>query len=197
MRRRAFLKRGLVTVAAATAAALPTAVLAEEWIRVIPAIFGDRRVPSRGSDSARELAFYNIHTGERLRTIYWEDGNYLPDALHRVDYFFRDYRANEIKPIDPHLLDLLHELRLRLDSAQPFDLISGYRSTSTNAMLAAHSEGVAHHSMHIEGKAADIHLPGVRLESLQSAALALSGGGVGYYPHSGFVHVDTGRVRHW
>jgi uncharacterized protein YcbK (DUF882 family) len=195
IRRRAFLRTGLTAVATITA--LPVATFAEECLRVIPAFLPAPHQPRRSFDGRRELAFYNIHTDERLRTTYWEHGSYVPDALQAINYFFRDYRANEVKPIDPRLLDLLFDLRSKLGGAEPFDLISGYRSAATNAWLAARSEGVAHHSMHIEGKAADVHLPGVALESLQSAALALSEGGVGYYPRSGFVHVDTGRVRRW
>ena len=194
IRRRTFLKQSLTAVAAV--ATIPAASFADEWIRVVPVIFRMRSNPRR-SDGPRELAFYNIHTDERLRTIYWDNDDYVPDALQAINHFFRDYRANEVKPIDPRLLDLLYDLRTRLGANQPFDLISGYRTAATNAWLAARSEGVARHSMHVEAKAADIHLPGVELATLQSAALSLSEGGVGYYPRSGFVHVDTGRVRRW
>jgi uncharacterized protein YcbK (DUF882 family) len=145
----------------------------------------------------RSLKFYNLHTGESLAATYWQDGHYIPDELDRVNYILRDFRANEIKPIDPALLDLLTRIQYQLGTNQPFNVISGYRSPATNAMLHANSEGVAKHSMHIEGKAIDICVPGRTLEQLHNVALAQRSGGVGYYPKSDFVHVDTGRVRRW
>jgi uncharacterized protein YcbK (DUF882 family) len=145
----------------------------------------------------RSLKFYNLHTGESLATTYWQDGHYVPDELDRVNYILRDFRANEIKPIDPALLDLLTRIQHQLGTNEPFQVISGYRSPVTNAMLHANSEGVAVHSLHIEGKAIDISVPGRTLAQLRGAALAQRSGGVGYYPKTGFVHVDTGRVRHW
>ncbi|WP_333649995.1 DUF882 domain-containing protein [Candidatus Binatus sp.] len=145
----------------------------------------------------RSLKFYALHTGESLTTTYWENGRYIPGELDRVNYLLRDFRANEVKPIDPALLDLLTRIQSRLSTAEPFQVISGYRSPVTNAMLHANSEGVAVHSLHLEGKAIDISVPGRSLEQLRGAALAQQVGGVGYYPRSGFVHVDTGRVRFW
>lgn len=145
----------------------------------------------------RSLKFYNLHTGESLSTTYWQDGRYVPGELDRVNYILRDFRANEVKPIDPALLDLLVQIQHRLSTAEPFQVISGYRSPVTNAMLHANSEGVAVHSLHLEGKAIDITVPGRSLAQLRGAALAQPAGGVGYYPRTGFVHVDTGRVRFW
>jgi len=145
----------------------------------------------------RALAMFNPHTGESINLVYCENGYYVPEALSEINYFFRDFRANLVKPIDPKLLDLLHTIHQSSDTTKPFNLVSGYRSPQTNAMLAAEFEGVARHSMHIEGKAADINLPGRQLSILQRIALAMRFGGVGYYPQSGFVHVDTGRIRHW
>jgi uncharacterized protein YcbK (DUF882 family) len=145
----------------------------------------------------RSLKFYNLHTGESLKTTYWENGSYVPEELDRVNYILRDFRANEVKPIDPALLDLLVRAQRRLGTSQPYQVISGYRSPLTNAMLHANSEGVAVHSLHIDGKAIDISVPGRSLAQVRGAALALQGGGVGYYPRSGFVHMDTGRVRFW
>jgi uncharacterized protein YcbK (DUF882 family) len=154
--------------------------------------------PTRSySNEARSLAMYNPHTGESVNLVYCEKGYYVPGALQEINYFFRDFRANLVKPIDPRLLDLLHAIHQSSDATKPFNLVSGYRSPQTNAMLAAQNEGVARHSMHIEGKAADINLPGRQLSILQRIALALRFGGVGYYPQSGFVHVDTGRIRRW
>ncbi len=145
----------------------------------------------------RSLSFYNLHTGETLKSTYFDNGNYVPGALHEINYLLRDFRTGEIKAIDPRLLDLLAAINGKLETSRPFDVISGYRSPQTNAMLHAHSEGVAVHSLHIQGKAIDIRVPGRALVALRHVAMSLRGGGVGYYPHSDFVHVDTGRVRYW
>jgi len=145
----------------------------------------------------RSLMFYNLHTGESLSTVYCENGRYVEGALRDINYLMRDFRANEIKPIDPRLLDLLYALNRRLGTQEPFHLISGYRSARTNALLASRSEGVAHHSLHIEGKAADIRVPGRRLWEVWQTSMSMLSGGVGYYPRSDFVHVDVGRVRFW
>ncbi len=177
--RRDFLRAGL---AAVSAIAIPGAAWA--GFRV-----PDGRVPS--------LSFYNLHTGESLKAVYYENGGYLAGALQEINYVLRDFRANEVKPIDPRLLDLLVALHGRLDTSAPFDVISGYRSAKTNAMLHTHSEGVAVHSLHIDGRAIDIRVPNRDLSTLRQTALTLHAGGVGYYPRSDFVHVDTGRVRCW
>lgn len=152
------------------------------------------RIPDR---RVRSLSFYNLHTGESLKTVYCENGGYVAGALQEINYVLRDFRANEVKPIDPRLLDLLVVLHDRLGTAAPYDVISGYRSPKTNAMLHANSESVAVHSLHIDGRAIDIRVPNRDLSTLHNAALALRAGGVGYYPNSDFVHVDTGRVRRW
>jgi uncharacterized protein YcbK (DUF882 family) len=147
--------------------------------------------------TVRRLGFYNLRTGESLSSVYWEDGRYLADALAEIDYVLRDFRTGEVHPIDPALLDLVHRLRVVMGTAQPFHVISGYRSPETNAMLARKSGGVAKNSYHVKGMAIDLRLPDRRLEDLRAAALALAGGGVGYYPRSDFVHMDTGPVRAW
>jgi uncharacterized protein YcbK (DUF882 family) len=148
----------------------------------------------------RVLSFFNTHTGERLRTAYCCGGVYQPDALQEINQILRDFRTNEVKAIDPKLLDLLHELGGTLEADQPFHVISGYRSPHTNSMLRARGggqTGVASRSLHMVGKAIDIRLPGVKLDHVRAAARSLKLGGVGYYPSSNFVHVDTGRVRFW
>jgi uncharacterized protein YcbK (DUF882 family) len=177
-----------VTAAAAAAAMLPTRTLAS----ALPS--------ARAGAPDRVLSFFNTHTGERLTTAYCCAGEYQPEALQAIDYILRDFRANEIKAIDPKLLDLLHELGGTLDADQPFHIISGYRSAKTNALLRARGgahTGVASGSLHVVGKAIDIRVPRVRLDHLREAARSLQRGGVGYYPASDFVHVDTGRVRYW
>jgi uncharacterized protein YcbK (DUF882 family) len=148
----------------------------------------------------RSLSFLHTHTGERLKATYCCDGKYDPEALKAINVLLRDFRVNKVKAIDPALLDLLHELGGTLETDQPFHVISGYRAPETNQMLrtrgGAHT-GVASQSLHMVGKAIDIRLPGVKLDNLRGAARSLRLGGVGYYPSSNFVHVDTGRVRYW
>ncbi|HLK86745.1 MAG TPA: DUF882 domain-containing protein [Candidatus Binataceae bacterium] len=145
----------------------------------------------------RRLKFYNLHTGEQLDIVYFEKGRYIPQALAEIDFILRDYRQNVVKPIHPRLLDLVVAIRRRLRSDAEVAIISGYRTPQTNAMLAARSDGVAHHSLHMDGMALDWRVPGRTLEQLHRAALSLRGGGVGYYPASDFVHTDVGRVRYW
>ncbi len=145
----------------------------------------------------RELAFKNLHTGETLQSVYWADGGYRPEALREINHLLRDWRTGEVAEMDADLLDLLHDLRRSLDSRAPFQVISGYRSPKTNAKLAANSNGVAKKSLHMRGMAVDIALPDRDLVGLRETAWALQRGGVGYYGKSGFVHVDTGRVRRW
>jgi len=148
----------------------------------------------------RSIAFLHTHTGEQLAMAYCAAGEYIPEALGEVNHLLRDFRANAVKPIDPALLDLLFDLNGRLGTDQPFHVISGYRTPETNAMLQEHGgahSGVATHSLHMDGKAIDIRVPGIRLEHLRDVAKTLRVGGVGYYPASNFVHVDTGRVRYW
>jgi uncharacterized protein YcbK (DUF882 family) len=146
---------------------------------------------------SRTLAFQQLHTGEKLDVVYWAEGRYQPGALRRIDWLLRDFRSEDVHPIDPRLLDLLTVLRQRLGTSAPFQVISGYRSPATNAMLASMSEGVATNSLHMQGQAIDIRLPGRPLAALHRTALSLRAGGVGYYPRSNFVHVDVGAVRHW
>jgi len=145
----------------------------------------------------RRLAFANLHTGETLDAAYWQGGAYIPDALAAVNYLLRDFRTGEVHPIEPTLLDLLVSLSGQTGVPAPYQVISGYRSPATNAMLHAESGQVAVKSLHMEGKAIDIRIAGMDLDYLRDAALSLSSGGVGYYPISGFVHVDVGDVRRW
>ncbi len=146
---------------------------------------------------SRALSFDNLHTGERLKIEYWAEGTYVPTALDSINHLLRDFRTGEVHPIEPKLLDLLSILHDRLDTTEPFAVISGYRSPKTNAVLHAEHSGVAAQSLHMKGMAIDVRVPGRSLESLHNTALALRAGGVGYYPQSDFVHVDIGRVRTW
>ncbi len=145
----------------------------------------------------RAVALRSLHTGERLDIVYWADGAYLPAALAQVDYILRDWRTGDVHPIDPKLLDILHDLHRLMDGTEPYTVISGYRSPATNAMLANRSNGVARRSLHLKGMAIDVSLPNRSLAALRKTALAMRRGGVGYYTKPGFVHLDTGRVRSW
>lgn len=145
----------------------------------------------------RALSMRNLHTGEKITRTYWIEGKYLAEPLADIAHVLRDHRNDEVHPIDPHVLDILHRLQHKLGSHQPFEIISGYRSPITNAMLRNRSGGVAKKSLHMRGRAIDVRLPGRDLAKLRQAALSLKAGGVGYYPKSNFLHLDTGRVRQW
>ncbi|WP_380875066.1 DUF882 domain-containing protein [Sphingomonas sp. DBB INV C78] len=148
----------------------------------------------------RRLAFRNVHNNERIDARYWGASGIDRDGLAEINHGMRDWRTGDVASMDPSLIDLLVTLRDKLGASPrtSFDLISGYRSPRTNASLRAHGGGgVATKSQHMLGKASDIALPGVRLETVRSAALSIGRGGVGFYPRDGFVHVDTGRVRTW
>lgn len=145
----------------------------------------------------RLLKLYNTHTGESLQVTYWSEGNYIQNSLESVNHILRDHRTDQVARIDTDLLDVLFKLSISLSSDQAFHIISGYRSPLTNAKLAADSNGVAKHSLHLDGRAIDIRLPQRDLTVLHAAALKLKGGGVGFYEKSNFVHLDTGRVRSW
>ncbi|MCE3265025.1 MAG: hypothetical protein K0R43_4104 [Pseudoduganella sp.] len=175
--RRSFLRS---SVAVASALALPSLARA-----------------SIAAPHERSLRFYNTHTGETLRTMFWAEGQFIPEALQDINRLLRDHRNDKVAPMDPELLLLLERVSKQFSNHEVIHVISGYRSPETNRKLAEASGGVAKRSLHLEGKAIDVRIPGRDLERLHKAALALKGGGVGYYPSSQFVHLDTGRVRHW
>ena len=174
--RRHFLKLAGIAVASTIAA---------------PAIAAPR-MPRR-----RAIAFHHLHTGEKVDLVYWADGRYQRGALEHINWVLRDFRNDAVHPIDPRLLDLLAVMRGELRTAAPFMVISAYRSPATNAMLAATTEGVATQSLHLDGQAIDIRVPDRHLAAVHKVAMGLRAGGVGYYPSSDFVHVDTGKVRYW
>jgi uncharacterized protein YcbK (DUF882 family) len=149
------------------------------------------------SRASRSLSFVHTHTGETLRAVYFQDGCYQAACLARVDHLLRDFRTGDVHPIDPGVLDILFELQTLAGRDAPFEVICGYRSPATNAMLHRRSEGVAVHSMHLEGRAIDVRIGGYPTQQLAAWARTLGRGGVGYYARSDFVHVDTGRVRFW
>lgn len=177
--RRTFLKTsGVIAIAAQLW--MPTAADARQFVQ-----------------KGRSITFTNAHTGDKFQGEYWANGKYNTDAFEEIKHVFRDHRQNETFPIDPKLLDILYTMQQRTGNKHQYNLYSGYRSPKTNAMLRKSSSGVAKKSLHMMGQAADIRLPGTNLYEFKRSAIALGAGGVGYYPDSGFVHLDTGRVRHW
>ena len=176
-RRRSFLKTSAVLASALSVPALARAAVA--------------------APNERTLRLYNTHTGETVKSVFWADGQFIPDALQDLNKVLRDHRNNKVAAIDPQLLVLLNEVGGKFGDNPLIHVISGYRSPESNAKLHANSSGVAKHSMHMDGKAIDIRLPGKDLAQLRKAAMTMHRGGVGYYPDSQFVHMDTGRVRYW
>jgi uncharacterized protein YcbK (DUF882 family) len=161
------------------------------------AALGGRFAAAGSAFPTRALSFKHTHTGESISVVYCEGGCYLPAELARLDAFLRDFRTGEVKPIEPALLDLLHDLTIVLGARKPYQVVSAFRSPTTNEMLRRTSGGVAKQSLHMAGKAIDVRLTEVPTGELRDAALAVAAGGVGYYDHLDFVHHDTGRVRRW
>lgn len=145
----------------------------------------------------RTLTLVSTHTGERLAVRYFEGGQYLPDALTRLNHVLRDHRSGDVSAIDPRLFDQLHALARCAACAPHYEIISGYRSPATNEKLRQGSSGVASRSLHMDGRAIDVRLKGMSTARVRDLALSLKSGGVGYYQKSDFVHLDTGRVRSW
>lgn len=177
--RREFLKQGMGILAT-------TLMPATAWSAMAPP-----------KEHSRLLPFYNTHTGEHLEACYFYNGCYCEDTLEQVNRVMRDHRTGDVSPIDINLLDLLYVVRKKLNTAGTVHIISGYRSLKTNEMLRRTTKGVAKNSFHTQGKAIDIRIPGVKTSHLRKMCLKLKAGGVGYYPRSNFVHVDTGDVRSW
>lgn len=159
-------------------------------------------VPAPQSSSQKgqdhRLLLYNTHTAERLDIVYRRGDEYIPAALAKLDNFLRDHRTGDVRHFDPHLYDILSDLTASVGHpGAEIDIVCGYRTSSTNESLRAHTTGVAKNSLHIQAEAIDLRMPGIDTLKLRKAALALARGGVGYYPHSDFIHVDVGRVRQW
>ncbi|HSB25539.1 MAG TPA: DUF882 domain-containing protein [Burkholderiaceae bacterium] len=151
-----------------------------------------------GLGGARSLALFHTHTGERIDLVYAVGEQYVPAAMAALNRFLRDHYSGEVGTIDPQVFDQLHQVQRRLGGSATFEVISGYRCPATNARLrATRGGGVAPNSLHLQGRAVDVRLPGTPLADLRDAALSLRCGGVGYYPREQFVHFDTGRVRSW
>ena len=168
-------------------------------LSLLAAIPGASR-PSSEAAAAREhrLRLYHTHTGEHLDIVYWRGEQYLPEAEAQLDRFLRDHRTGEAKHYDPQVFDILSDLAAALGHPDAeIEIICGYRTPWSNEFLRARSSGVAKNSQHLQAHAIDIRIPGVDTLALRNAALALGRGGVGYYPRSRFVHVDSGPVRAW
>jgi uncharacterized protein YcbK (DUF882 family) len=145
----------------------------------------------------RQIALHHRHTGEAVRAVYFADGRYLDEGLRSINRLLRDWRTDEIVEIDPQVLDIAYVLQQQLEVSGPLEVLSGYRSPETNAMLRRRSRAVARNSLHMYGMAVDLRFPGVPLVQAHRAALALQAGGVGYYPAADFIHLDSGPVRSW
>lgn len=153
--------------------------------------------PAEASYGARHVGFRCIHTGESFFGVYRVGDTYLPEAFDRINLVLRDYRTGDVFPIDPRVIDILYHIRRRAGVDASFEVISGYRSPETNAMLRKVSTGVAKKSLHMSGQAVDVRLPDISISTLRDLAVRHAAGGVGYYPRSGFVHMDTGKFRVW
>lgn len=147
--------------------------------------------------SVRRLSLVNRNTLERFDGAYWSNGAYVQDALRRLDVLLRDHKANQVCRYDPAVFDVLWQVQQRLDSNEPFEVVCGYRSRRTNALARRRSRGVAKESYHTRGMAIDVRLHERSVRAIAAEGRALGAGGVGLYPRSGFVHLDTGPVRTW
>lgn len=143
------------------------------------------------------VSLHHSHTGERFSGVYREGDRYVPEAFTRLNYVLRDFRTNEAFPMDPHVLDIISVIQARTRTGRPLEVLSGYRCPKTNAMLRYETSGVAKNSFHMYGQAIDLRLQGFNTGRLRAIAQGLRAGGVGYYPRSDFIHVDTGKVRYW
>ncbi|ROP84032.1 uncharacterized protein YcbK (DUF882 family) [Stella humosa] len=154
------------------------------------------RAPGLGR-RAKLLNLYNVHTGERIRAPFWQDGRYVPETMRAINRMMRDHRANQTHKIDPKLIELMHAIQMRIGAQKPLEIVSAYRSPHTNEMLREAGYGVAENSYHLQGKAVDIRVPGYRVSQLSKMAKGMRLGGVGTYGSGNFLHIDTGPVRYW
>ena len=151
----------------------------------------------KNTSKERSVSLLNPRTKESFEGIYFSDGDYVPNALNIINHIMRDTRTGDVKKIDKSLVDIISAISLKLKPKEPFHVISGYRSPKTNNLLRKRGKGAAKNSYHLKGQAVDIRLPGWKTSALRKAAFELKSGGVGYYPKSGFVHIDTGPIRFW
>jgi uncharacterized protein YcbK (DUF882 family) len=151
----------------------------------------------RGAGDIRRIRMYSGRTGESMDTIYWLEGDYIPEAMKEINHFMRDWRSGDVKSMDGRTVDIMAASHRLLDVSEPFMLLSGYRCPATNALLRSQSRGVARNSLHMQGQAADLRLKSRSVGQMARAAETCASGGVGRYSGSNFVHMDCGPVRHW
>ena len=151
----------------------------------------------KGAGDIRKIRFRNFNTGEFINSVYWIEGSYVDGALQDINYFMRDWRQNKERAYDPANIDILSATQGLLDSSEPFYLLSGYRTRKTNKMLSRMTDGVAQNSYHVKAMAADIRMRTRSTDKISKAAKSFKTGGVGRYPRSGFVHIDSGPFRTW
>lgn len=180
LQRRGFLKFGLAGIAAMT----------------VPTILSGTAQASNNYATWR-IAFRHSHTGESFSGVYRVGNKYLPEAFERLSYVMRDFRTSEVFPMDPRVIDILSVIHRKMGATESYEALSGYRSPRTNSMLRHETRGVASNSFHMYGQAVDIRIPGHSSDKIRKMAKSLEAGGVGYYPRSNFVHIDTGKVRSW
>lgn len=195
VRRRDFLRTGLLA-ATGLAVGLPTVLASQDAMAA--EVLRRTEIVAGSIGGPRTLSFVNTHTNEKLTATYWRGGGYEGAALEEINYILRDFRTGDVHAINPGLLNLLSILNHKVGVSHPVNIISGYRSPRTNAMLRATREGgVANRSFHLRGMAIDIRIPGLSTVQIARQARALQIGGVGYYSDSDFCHVDVGPVRTW
>lgn len=177
-------RRGLLGVfAAVTVAAAPT--------------YSNAFGLLRGAGDIRRIKMYSGRTGESIDTIYWVEGEYIPEVLDELNHFMRDWRTGDVRVMDARTIDIMAAAHSLMDVSEPYMLLSGYRCPATNAMLRSRSSGVARNSLHLKGQAADLRLKSRSVSQMARAAESCAAGGVGRYSNSDFVHMDCGAVRHW
>jgi uncharacterized protein YcbK (DUF882 family) len=162
---------------------------------IIPLAFA--KPAEAAANETWRVVFRHAHTGESFNGVYRVGNKYLPEAFERLNYVLRDFRTGEVFPMDPRVIDLMSIVQKKTKQKQPLEVYSGYRSPKTNGRLRHESSGVAKNSFHMYGQAVDFHIKGYSTRNLQKIALDMKSGGVGYYPKSDFVHMDTGSVRSW
>lgn len=151
----------------------------------------------RGAGDIRRIRMYSGRTGESIDTIYWIEGDYIPEVMKEINHFMRDWRSGDTVKMDARTVDIMAASHRLMDVSEPYMLLSGYRSPATNAMLRSRSRGVAKNSLHMKGQAADLRLKSRSVGQMAKAAAACASGGVGKYSRSNFVHMDSGPVRIW
>jgi uncharacterized protein YcbK (DUF882 family) len=164
--------------------ALTAALAAPRPARALPAL-----------PPVRRLNLINAHTGESFKGPYRDDNGPIAGALDELSYFLRDFHCGEKSAMDIAVLDFLASV-LDAVGATRATVLSAYRTPATNDMLRRTNFGVAEYSEHMYGRAIDICIP-ARLQDAMLAARAMQRGGVGWYPSSGFIHLDSGPVRSW